>query len=84
MLILKLNIDQAGPSLDFKMFKPTGQRTIIPVTKPSHNGLSVLRASDYVEFQDRECMNNSVAMSEELLLTNSTAPTRFGKHHSRP
>ena len=87
MLILELNIDPAGRSLqlDFRLFKPAGGlRSIIPVAKASHNDMSVLHANDYVEFQARDCLNNSVAMSEELLKTYFRAPATFGEHHSNP
>jgi len=85
MLILKLNIDPAGPplELDFRIFKPTGLRTIIPVAGVSQNDMAIFRASDYMEFQVRDDMNDSVALSEDLLQTYLNTPTRFGKHHSR-
>lgn len=85
MLILKLNIDPAGPALelDFRIFKPTGQRTTIPVVGLSHNDMPILGANDYVEFQAQDGMNNSVALSEEFLQTYLLTPTRFGKHYSR-
>lgn len=85
MLILKLNIDPAGPALelDFRIFKPAGQRTTIPVVGLSHYDMPILGVSDYVEFQARDGMNNSVALSEDLLQTYLHTPTRFGKHHIR-
>jgi hypothetical protein len=81
MLILKLNINPAGPSLqlDFRMFKPAGGRSIIPVTKASHNDMPIFHANDHVKFQAQDCINNSVAMSEKLLHAYSTPPTTFGK-----
>lgn len=84
MLILKLNIDPAGPSLeiDFKMFKPKGQKTIVPVAGVSPSDMPILRGGDYIEFQARNDLNNSVALSEELLQTYLDIPTRFGKHQA--
>jgi hypothetical protein len=85
MLILKLNIDPAGPAveLDFRMFKPAGQKTTIPVVGLSQNDMPILGVNDYVEFQARDGMNNSVALSEDLLETYLHTPSRFGKHHFR-
>ena len=85
MLILKLNIDPAGPALElnFKIFKPAGQKTAIPVVGLSQNVIPILGVNDYVEYQAQDGLNNSVALSEELLETYLHTPTRFGKHHSR-
>lgn len=80
MLILKLNIDPAGPSLelDFRMFRFTGQRTIIPVAGVSSSDMSTLLANDYLEFQARDNLNNSIALSEDLLQTYLHTPPRYG------
>ena len=78
MLILKLNIDPAGPELelDYRMF---GQRSTVPVVGLSPNDMPVLGMNDYVAFQARDGINNSVALSEELLQTYLDITTRFGK-----
>ena len=83
MLILKLNIDPAGPPLEmsFDMFKTSSQKTVVPVAGASTNVISALHRNDYLEFQAQEGMNNSVQMSEHLLQTYLRQPTRFGKQY---
>lgn len=83
MLILKLNIDPAGPPLEmtFDMFKTSSQKTVVPVGGASTDVMSALGRNDYLEFQAQESMNNSVQMSEQLLQTYLHQPTRFGKQN---
>lgn len=84
MLILKLNIDPAGPALqlDFSMFKTSYQKSIVPVAGMSSVSMPVLTGSDYLEYQAQESLNNSVQLSEQLLQTYLQAPARFGKLQS--
>jgi hypothetical protein len=84
MLILKLNIDPAGPALklDFSMFKTSYQKSIVPVAGMSPASMPVLTGSDYLEYQAQESLNNSVKLSEQLLQTYLQAPSRFGKLQS--
>lgn len=83
MLILKLNIDPAGPALqlDFSMFKTSSPKSIVPVAGMSSVSMPVLTGSDYLEYQAQESLN-SVQLSEQLLQTYLQAPTRFGKLQS--
>ena len=87
MLIIKLNIDPAGPQLyiNFDMYSSvvTGKRelspmSIIPVaglvpTSPAPHG-----GSKYFKFDHRGGVNNSVEMSQQLLHTLFHVPPRFG------
>lgn len=84
MLILKLNIDPAGPArqLDFSMFKTSPQKSIVPVAGMSPVSMPILTGSDYLEYQAQESLSTSVQLSEQLLQTYLQAPTRFGKLQS--
>jgi ATP-binding cassette subfamily A (ABC1) protein 3 len=91
MLILKLNIDPAGPELmlNFRMYTPTSSKdsplkTIVPVVvgaPHSDDALSLLHGNDYLEYYAQDIgLKNSVQLSEQLLETYSLKPARFGKH----
>jgi hypothetical protein len=91
MLILKLNIDPAGPELmlNFRMYAPTSNKdsplkTIVPVVvgaPHSDDALSLLHGNEYLEYYAQDIgLKNSVQLSEQLLETYSLKPARFGKH----
>jgi hypothetical protein len=87
MLIMKVNIDPAGPQmyLNFDMYSSvvTGKRDLSPLTRvpvagvlpsspPSQGG------SKYVVFDQLGGVHNSVEMSQQLLHTMFHVPPRFG------
>lgn len=87
MLIMKLNIDPAGPQLhlNFDMYSSvvTGKRelspmTIIPVAGLVPSSPPPQGGSKYVKFDRRRGVNNSVEMSQQLLRTFFHVPPRFG------
>ncbi|CAM6001577.1 unnamed protein product [Sphagnum balticum] len=89
MLILKLNIDPAGPELmlNFRMYAPTSNKdsplkTIVPVVvgaPHSDDALSLLHGNEYLEYYAQDIgLKNSVQLSEQLLETYSLKPARFG------
>jgi len=88
MLIMKLNIDPAGPQLqmNFNMYNSvaTGkeldsQTAIIPIAGPAASSLQLLQGgSEYVKFDRMSEVNNSVQMSQQLLRTLFHVPARFG------
>ncbi|KAG0616755.1 hypothetical protein M758_5G140000 [Ceratodon purpureus] len=87
MLVMKLNIDPAGPQLqlNFDMYSSvvTGRKVfspvaIIPVAGPATSFLTLHDASKYVRFDQQRGVNNSVQMSQQLLQTLYHVPARFG------
>jgi len=87
MLIMKLNIDPAGPQLqiNFNMYssvvtgkKEFSQTAIIPIAGPAASSLPLQGGSEYVKFDRLSGVNNSVQMSQQLLNTLFHVPARFG------
>lgn len=87
MLVMKLNIDPAGPrlQLSFDMYSSVVTRrrefpptAIIPVAGPGASSLH--DDSKYVIFHQQGGVNNSVQMSQHLLQTLYHVPARFGTH----
>lgn len=82
MVIMKLNIDPAGPELmlDFNMYtgiKDLSHSAIIPVAGPA---LPLEVGSQFVKFHRQNGVNNSLQMSQQLLHSLFNVPARFGMH----
>ena len=87
MLVMKLNIDPAGPQLqlNFDMYSSvvSGRRefppiAIIPVAGPASPSLRLHDDGKYVRFDQQDGVNNSVQMSQQLLQTLYHVPARYG------
>jgi hypothetical protein len=87
LLVMKLNIDPAGPQLElnFDMYSSvvTGRTefspiAIIPVAGPTTHSLPLHDDSKYVRFDQHRGVNNSLQMSQQLLQTLYHVPARFG------
>lgn len=88
MLIMKLNIDPAGPQLqiNFDMYSRTvtGRKefppvAVIPVAGPiPSNYLPLQGGSKFVRFDPDDAVNNSIQISQQLLSSLFCVPARFG------
>ena len=87
MLLMKLNIDPAGPKLqlNFDLYSSIAsgrqefpEKSVIPITGPVPASISLYGRSKYVEFDQQLGFNNSMQLSKHLLDTFSKGPARFG------
>ena len=87
MLLMKLNIDPAGPilQLNFDLYSSIAsgrqefpEKSVIPITGPAPASISLYGRSKYVEFDQQLGFNNSMQLSKHLLDTFSKGPARFG------
>lgn len=87
MLLLKLNINPAGPilQLNFDLYSSIAsgrqefpEKSVIPITGPAPASISLYGRSKYVEFDQQLGFNNSMQLSKHLLETFSKGPARFG------